>query len=184
MKSLERELFLAHHLVAWETIEHVSTELARNRMTERLACRGGDLEGVLMVDADQAFEAAPDVRASVVDQVVEQYLEGPALRMLFGVTPIGYEQADDATNFRRGEDGSITWCGSGFLFIPSAAWAATCAAHPNPWFPDASSSHYGQGEDVRMVMRARAAGVELEPIRGLRMWHDPLWRKPLFHEEP
>jgi hypothetical protein len=154
-------------------------------MTERLRCRGGELEAVLMVDADQAFEATPDPADSVVDLVVEQYLDHREhRRMLFGVTPIGYEQQDDAVNFRRGEDGRIAWCGSGFLFIPSTAWSVTCAHHPNPWFPDASSSHYGQGEDVRMVMRAREAGVELEPIRGLRMWHDPLWRKPLFHEEP
>lgn len=183
VNALIREASWSRHLVSFTIREHASPETARAGFTALLEEYAAD--AILMLDADQAVEVlANPSTASVVDHVVAQYHENRTRRrILFGVTPIGYEQSDDAVNYRREEDGTIRWAGTGCMFIPAAAWSVVRAAHKHPWFPDAADHWDGTGEDIRMCRRAREAGIILEPIRGVRIAHDPLWRKPLVHEE-
>ena len=119
-----RESHASEHMVAYEWVEHVSPELARERMTghplpgspkecSSLKCRGGDLDAVIMLDDDQTAEAIVDGRpVSVVDFIVKQYEKGPRMRVLVGVTPIGNEAAEGAVNVkRRGADPECSRCG-------------------------------------------------------------------------
>lgn len=181
--------FLAGH----GTILHRPIANARAEIADQLKPTGpNDL--VVMVDADQAIEAPGLELGAWLDVIVKQWRSGRPDRLLFGVTPFGYQgegppEASKGSQWARAgrqivnyarDDGRIIRCGAGVLVVPAVLYARVRERWPNPWQTDARF----RAEDILFSERVADLGFPIEPLHGIRVLHWPEWREPLTHTEP